>query len=87
MNNSVNALSARDALFSELHVSVLKPAGFRKRGHWATRTEADTIQSVYLRASRFGSRDKSCLDAKKMREITCKWQNGMRLMKTICNGC
>lgn len=59
MNNSVNALSARDALFSELHVSVLKPAGFRKQGHWVTRTEEDTIQSIHLRASRFGSRDEA----------------------------
>jgi hypothetical protein len=59
MNRPVNALSERDALFSQLHVSALKSAGFRKRGHWVTRTEADTIQSIYLRASRFGSSDEA----------------------------
>src|SRR5690242_17035216 len=31
----MNALAARDAIFSELHSTVLKPLGFRKKGHWS----------------------------------------------------
>lgn len=55
----MNTLSARDSLFSELHATVLKPVGYRKRGHWSTREEGGIVQSVYLRASRFGDSSKA----------------------------
>jgi hypothetical protein len=51
----MNALAARDAIFSELHSTVLKPLGFRKKGHWSILNDAPLFRSVYLRASRWSS--------------------------------
>jgi hypothetical protein len=55
----MNALQLRDRVFSHLHATVLKAAGFRKSGHWAIRQMNDLQQSFYLRASRFGRGDKA----------------------------
>ena len=55
----MNTFTSRDTVFADLHATALKPSGFRKRGHWAIRNEADTIQTVYLRASRFGNSAKA----------------------------
>ncbi|MCU6498299.1 DUF4304 domain-containing protein [Rugamonas sp. A1-17] len=52
----MDALKARDSLFSDLHNSILKPLGFRKRGHWSVSDISPVVQCVYLRASRWGSR-------------------------------
>lgn len=51
----MNVLATRDAIFSELHSSVLKPLGFRKKGHWSILNELPSFQTVYLRASRWSS--------------------------------
>jgi hypothetical protein len=53
----MNALQLRDRLFSQLHATVLKAAGFRKAGHWAIRQVNGLQHSFYLRASRFGRGD------------------------------
>jgi hypothetical protein len=55
----MNALSSRDALFSQLHSTVLKEHGFRKRGHWSIRDQESLLQALYLRASRFGRSDQA----------------------------
>jgi hypothetical protein len=55
----MNALAARDAIFSELHSTVLKPLGFRKKGHWSILNEAPIFRSVYLRASRWSSAEEA----------------------------
>lgn len=49
----MNALATRDALFSELHTAVLKPGGFRKKGHWSILENSPLIRTVYLRSSRW----------------------------------
>ena len=51
----MNALTARDAIFSELHSTVLKPLGFRKKGHWSILNEVPSFRTIYLRASRWSS--------------------------------
>ena len=51
----MNALALRDQLFSTLHVAVLKPSGYKKRGHWAIRDLGTLVHAFYLRASRFGN--------------------------------
>lgn len=51
----MNALATRDAIFSELHSTVLKPLGFRKKGHWSILNELPSFQTVYLRGSRWSS--------------------------------
>jgi hypothetical protein len=51
----MNALTARDDLFSELHKAALKPSGFKKKGHWMTRDLGALVHSFHLRASRFGN--------------------------------
>lgn len=55
----INVLAARDAIFSELHSTVLKPFGFRKKGHWSILSEAPSFRTVYLRASRWSSTDEA----------------------------
>jgi hypothetical protein len=55
----MNALAARDAIFSELHSTVLKPLGFRKKGHWSILNDAPLFRSVYLRASRWSSAEET----------------------------
>ncbi len=52
----MDALKARDELFSDLHNSILKPLGFRKRGHWSISDISPIFHTVYLRASRWGNR-------------------------------
>src|SRR5471032_951615 len=52
----MDAIKARDKLFSDLHNSVLKPLGFRKRGHWSISESSAIFHTVYLRASRWGNR-------------------------------
>jgi len=42
----MNALAARDAIFSELHSTVLKPLGFRKKGHWSILNEGPSFRTV-----------------------------------------
>lgn len=51
----MNALALRDHLFSTLHVAVLKPCGYKKKGHWAIRDLGALVHAFYLRASRFGN--------------------------------
>jgi Domain of unknown function (DUF4304) len=55
----MNALKLRDEVFSELHLRCLKPAGYKKKGHWSIRDLGGLYQSFYLRASRFGSSDEA----------------------------
>ncbi len=55
----MNALKHRDEVFSELHVRCLKPAGYKKKGHWSIRELGDLYHSFYLRASRFGRSDEA----------------------------
>jgi hypothetical protein len=52
----MNALTSRDAVFSDLHNAFLKPLGFRKKGHWSVLEELPFIHSVYLRASRWSGK-------------------------------
>ena len=55
----MNVLAARDAIFSELHSTVLKPLGFRKKGHWSILNEMPSFRTVYLRASRWSSAEEA----------------------------
>ena len=55
----MNALKLRDEVFSELHLRCLKPAGYRKKGHWSIRDLGGLYHSFYLRASRFGRSDEA----------------------------
>lgn len=55
----MNALTSRDAIFSELHNNVLKPLGFRKKGHWSILHDGMSYRTVYLRASRWSSKTKA----------------------------
>jgi Domain of unknown function (DUF4304) len=55
----MNALKLRDEVFSELHLRCLKPAGYKKKGHWSIRDVGVLYHSFYLRASRFGRSDEA----------------------------
>lgn len=55
----MDALQARDELFSRFHADVLKGRGFKKKGHWAVRDFGTHAQSFYLRASRFGRKEEA----------------------------
>lgn len=52
----MDALSTRDTIFAELHRNLLKPLGFRKKGHWSILNEGAIFRTVYLRASRWSSK-------------------------------
>ena len=49
----MNAPQARDRLFSELHVAVLKPRSFRKAGSWSIKTMCQIHVAINLRSSRW----------------------------------
>jgi len=55
----MNALKLRDEVFSQLHLRCLKPAGYKKKGHWSIRDLGSLYHSFYLRASRFGRSDEA----------------------------
>ena len=55
----MNALKLRDEVFSELHLRCLKPAGYKKKGHWSIRDLGALYHTFYLRASRFGRSDEA----------------------------
>lgn len=52
----MNALDTRDSVFVDLHSNVLKPLGFRKRGHRSILNHGPSFLTVYLRASRWSSK-------------------------------
>jgi hypothetical protein len=53
----MDALKERDKLFAEIHTSLLKPIGFKKKGNWSVRTALPFHWAVYLRSSRWSRRD------------------------------
>jgi hypothetical protein len=55
----MNALATRDAIFSELHGTVLKPLGFRKKGHWSILNDGSSVRTIYLRASRWSTAEEA----------------------------
>ena len=52
-------LASRDSLFSSLHAKVFKAHGFKKRGRWLIRELGPLVQTIYLRASRFSSKEEA----------------------------
>lgn len=52
----MDALKVRDEVFSAVHSAVLKPRGFKKKGHWSVRSAPPFHWAAYLRASRFGDK-------------------------------
>src|SRR3954470_17288326 len=53
----MDALARRDALFSRLHASYLKPLGYKKAGAWSRVSAPPLHWGVYLRSSRWNTRD------------------------------
>lgn len=52
----MDAHKARDELFSDIHGTLLKPLGFKKKGHWSVRSSPPFHWAVYLRSSRWSRR-------------------------------
>jgi hypothetical protein len=53
----MDALARRDAIFSRLHASYLKPLGYKKTGAWSRLSAAPFHWGVYLRSSRWNVRN------------------------------
>jgi len=49
----MNAHKLRDEIFSEIYKTVLKPHGFKKKGHWVVKSTLPFHWAVYLRSSRW----------------------------------
>jgi hypothetical protein len=55
----MDAHKLRDEIFSEIYKTVLKPHGYRKKGHWIIKSARPFHWAVYLRSSRWSRRSRA----------------------------
>lgn len=53
----MDAHKIRDELFSDIHNTLLKPLGFKKKGHWSVKSSPPFHWALYLRSSRWSRKD------------------------------
>jgi hypothetical protein len=53
----MDAHKERDRLFADIHSTLLKPLGFKKKGHWSVLSRRPFHWAVYLRSSRWSRKN------------------------------